>query len=819
MSFAKRHSHFIFYYGLIFLLFLWPLVFLKQTFIGGDYWVQFYPWSFHYASALEGGSLPYWTNLVALGFPLVAEGQVAAYYWLHQWLYRLLPFEAAYTWGIVLHVLAGGIGAYLYAGKIGQSGKAAVFSAILFSFSTTYGGCFYTTGTLRVLTWLPWCLWILEHVREREGWLEKSFWGAWLAFLFSQMETAGFPQLAVYAVGYLALDMALVREKRPNLFAFFGICFAFSVLLALPQIGATAELASASTRQGQTPEFALWGSVMPPALASIIFPSISRFLSVSFYIGIFPLFCLAASLVLPKTAKEKKLLWLALIFALLALGKYNPLYAFVVEKFSLTAFRNPSKFLFFSAMALSFAAGFGFDKIFLKETVWKKALPALTLMGSLIALFPLAASFLFRASQDFWLQKGHAFAEKIALQKGALAKAPEYYQDKMRFLFSVLQEHLNPLAIQNILTAVFASLSVFIVYAALRADATPAKRRRLAHWAFALLIVDLYGFGAAVWGGPAGVGFIGNAGKIPFTETALIQRVQGLQKEWGGVVAELSDHPGGEPLQASSNMLYGIRHAGIYSPLTIKRYEELFGDLGFVDSSTGRRPTSVHVWRNQKPLLDMLGVTVVVADKELVLEGLVFLEQLGRHWIYRNADALPRIYAVAQWKSLDAKEERLAYLKSPAFNPRREAVLEGEADSSIGSSGADIPVVIEKDSQDHARAALDIDRPTVVVFSGVFYPRWKAAVDGVETRLMPVNHALCGIRLETPGRHQVEFFYDYRFHDFLELISNAAWVLLGSLFLWLYWKKRKAPLLIAIWMGIVFSLYLLWVIVPKAWGG
>ena len=73
MSILRRHSYFLFFYGSLFLIFLWPLILLKKTFLFGDYWLQFYPWSFYYAQALKSGHLPYWVREVACGFPMVAE--------------------------------------------------------------------------------------------------------------------------------------------------------------------------------------------------------------------------------------------------------------------------------------------------------------------------------------------------------------------------------------------------------------------------------------------------------------------------------------------------------------------------------------------------------------------------------------------------------------------------------------------------------------------------------------------------------------------------------------------------------------------------
>ena len=46
-----------------------------------------------------------------------------------------------------------------------------------------------------------------------------------------------------------------------------------------------------------------------------------------------------------------------------------------------------------------------------------------------------------------------------------------------------------------------------------------------------------------------------------------------------------------------------------------------------------------------------------------------------------------------------------------------------------------------------------------MVLSEVYYPGWRARVDGREVRIHRVDYALRGVRLES-GSHRVEFVYD-----------------------------------------------------------
>jgi hypothetical protein len=232
----KAHRYFLLTYGAIYAIFLWPLLIFKRTFIYGDYWQQHYPWSFEYARLLKTGSLPYWVPQVSSGLPLVAEGQVGAYYPLHLILYAVLPVFAAYTIGILLHVLVGGVGFYVYGRRSQLSEEASSWLAILFSFSSAYGGCFSNTAVLRVMAWLPWCLLIWQKLIASKGHV-KFRWISLLSFLFFMMGTAGASQMAVYAVIYMTL-LCLWTSKGKGWLEWMA-AGALAVALSAPQWLAT----------------------------------------------------------------------------------------------------------------------------------------------------------------------------------------------------------------------------------------------------------------------------------------------------------------------------------------------------------------------------------------------------------------------------------------------------------------------------------------------------------------------------------------------------------------------------------------------------
>jgi len=55
--------------------------------------------------------------------------------------------------------------------------------------------------------------------------------------------------------------------------------------------------------------------------------------------------------------------------------------------------------------------------------------------------------------------------------------------------------------------------------------------------------------------------------------------------------------------------------------------------------------------------------------------------------------------------------------------------------------------------------SVTLDRPGVLVVGEVYYPDWKATVDGQPAEVLKANHVLRAVAL-TAGKHEVVFKYD-----------------------------------------------------------
>lgn len=129
--------------------------------------------------------------------------------------------------------------------------------------------------------------------------------------------------------------------------------------------------------------------------------------------------------------------------------------------------------------------------------------------------------------------------------------------------------------------------------------------------------------------------------------------------------------------------------------------------------------------------------------------------------LVQNVSALPRAWFVPSWK---AATDSQAYdgLRDPAFDPRRMAYVTGPSLVSGGDPGAPGAPLLEaaEKVRRYNRQVYTVTAPSegLLVLSEIWFPHWRARVDGVETPLLRTNFAFRGVMLK-PGAHEVEMYY------------------------------------------------------------
>ncbi len=181
------------------------------------------------------------------------------------------------------------------------------------------------------------------------------------------------------------------------------------------------------------------------------------------------------------------------------------------------------------------------------------------------------------------------------------------------------------------------------------------------------------------------------------------------------------------------------------------------------------------------PLLDLLNIRYLLTwapTEALLLKHPKFprLVTLPGHHVHENQGVLPRFFLVGEVRRARSLEEALAVLRSAGFDPRREAVAEGlEEDLRLNGAGA---VRVLRYGRREVELEVDCPAGAFLVTSEVFYPGWRAWVDGRERSLVLTNGAFRGLPLPA-GRHRVRMRFAPRMLWYGLAVSAAGWALLG----------------------------------------
>jgi len=139
---------------------------------------------------------------------------------------------------------------------------------------------------------------------------------------------------------------------------------------------------------------------------------------------------------------------------------------------------------------------------------------------------------------------------------------------------------------------------------------------------------------------------------------------------------------------------------------------------------------------------------------------------------------LPRAFFLYSFHVAREEQELLAYMKSPAFNHRTVAILEKDPGFTLqaDTAGRAWKAQIREYRDNSITLDAETDRDGLLVLSEIYYPGWKAFVDGNETEIFRTDYSLRSLYVPA-GKHDV--VVTFRPASFL----YGGWITLGSLFL------------------------------------
>lgn len=715
--------------------------FFVQSFLSGNYIAPGDSLDFGVADYLSRPT--YWTDGMYSGYPIAADPQSLTWYPVLQ-LFRAIGAD----WNVFLvaaYVIASAT-CFLLVRRLTGSVLAGAFSGLVCGFSALMLGYIANFNQIHAFAWVPLVLYGLQLIRE-----ERYRNGAAVAAIASAlMWLAGHPQVPVYAmyvaVTFIGGSLVVDRPDKPTTrrrLRWSALALAIGVAMAAIEIVPMLELSRFSGRADSSWELYSSSALPPRELLTLLAPfAFGGFWTASgavpyagdtgdsAYIGLLPVaLALAGALVSHKYQREARL-WAAIgvVEIFLGLGAATPLGTLFFYAPGVSVFQAPLRHLFFVSLCFAVAAGVAFAGLIVPRQSGGRVAAAVAVTAVVTAI-------------GFALLVRHAPAVR-SLMDGAGS-----YQ---RWAIGW------PLLISSLMIALI-----------LVARWLPEHRGGAVVLASLLITVqigDLTMLHYRLPGRRFAYADIVRSEAIPHPKMIVLR--DEMKRTGERVLA--TDGSQNQFLLPNLTRAWGIPAASGTGSLGIQRYVEIMG-MG----PSGK--TSPDVLSMAHRGIDLFAVRYVLVREDTSLVG--ELEQHSDRWerignlhyyesdpdtyyvLLRNRRALPHAWCapeVLEIRSVEALEAiRTGRLPdSSDFDPSRTVMVESDifATSDVRSSDRQGGVVTADAAE--RRYAVNASAPCMLVLSEVYYPWWRATIDGAPAEPVRVNYAMTGVAVP-PGSHTV----------------------------------------------------------------
>lgn len=342
---------------------------------------ELYPWKHLVIDEIKQGRLPLWNPYNFSGSPLLANHQSAVMYPLN-FLYGLLPFDAAWTALVVLQPIMGSVFFSLYAVIMGISPWGAILGAVAFNYGSFANVWMEFNTSWHTILWLPLILWTVEKMLQTA---QRRYWHiALLSFAVFSSATAGHPQDFIYVLGFsiiYAISRIFIRPPIARqgvavnkLVISLVLGFLGGLGLAAIQIIPTIELYLGSSRIPHDYQFILSNMLIPPwQLIKMFVPDFfgnpatktyfleDSYVSNALSIGLIGSMLAIAALITRSTSWPRKF-FLGSACIVLLLTVRTPLTELLYRiPIPILSTGSPSRMLSLLAFSLAVLAGLGWD--------------------------------------------------------------------------------------------------------------------------------------------------------------------------------------------------------------------------------------------------------------------------------------------------------------------------------------------------------------------------------------------------------------------------------------------------------------------------
>jgi hypothetical protein len=760
---------------------------LGSNFELADAVVVFQPFQQHTRAELP--HIPLWNNQISGGRPYVANAQSGVFSPFNLPAY-VLPYWKSLAVIAALKLLLAAFGAFLLARALGMRFGGALVGGLVFAFGTFFI-VWLAWPLTAIFPLIPWLFLLSELLVRRPGPLPA----AGLAGLVGLTFLGGHPETtfhAMFATAVFFLFRLLLRartERQPvralirpvvtfGLAALVGV--AIAAVMLVPFFELLHHSGDLARRQDEPSGFwprkylgALflhdyWGR---PTQQSDIEP----FMQIrGWYAGGMTLMLAAAALILRPTWTRAAVALFGIFAASMVVGT-GPAFHFLTDNAPGFNTAHNQRMLIYVLLGLALLAGWGLDDLTrpgLSRARRRLVLGAAGLIFCVPFVWMAAAGTIHAGVLGRALKVAWGFADPPPVDPFA-PHAPAVAQIVQ---MSALLQWI-PLA----------GIGVALIVLRLRPNRALAVIPFVV-LAATLLTVDLFranmGFNPAIRTKNA---VMHETGAIKYLQERRPNRFVGLSTQFSF-----------QPLPPDMAMRFGLYDARGYDYPAEKRYDRLWrrnvapGVPDFTQPIVLATATPASI-----RALSLLSVTDFLQDPDdppFHERGLKLAYNGPDGRVYANQAALPRVFMAGTQRVIGDDRAALAAVTASGFDGRRVAVTTHAVPGIPHGSGGSAPGTANLVDYENERVVVDADasRPGLVVLTDVWFPGWKATVDGREVPIERVNYLLRGVRVSA-GRHRVVLRYDPASFRAGWIISLAGLLVLAGATIVGVRQRRRAP--------------------------
>jgi hypothetical protein len=246
-------------------------------------------------------------------------------------------------------------------------------------------------------------------------------------------------------------------------------------------------------------------------------------------------------------------------------------------------------------------------------------------------------------------------------------------------------------------------------------------------------------------------------------------------------------------------MRWRFESAGGYHSLPIWRYLNLLWIANhgapYPRAQLGDDLTGQGLWSFASPIVDLLSVQWVMAPRDRPIDAQGWTRAFAGDDgidVWRNHNALPRAFVVYAAERVADEAAAARAISSPKWNPTRAVVVEEDVALPARASVPPTQTTqLVREGPPLLVLEVAATRAGMLIVGEPWYPGWRVTVDDKPQRLLRVDYALRGVRLEA-GVHVVAMELACPPLQAGACVTLAALILAGALTSWDARRRRRA---------------------------